>query len=523
MKITCQQYRDALLPYAAGVLEPGERAVVAEHLRGCAACRAALAEWQAVTIALQTLDAATPSDPQPEARWSAIAARRHQANRIYAPKGRSAMSQQQAPDLPSAAPVAAPERRRPRWAAPIATATLIALAVAGFAVFHLAGRAMPGTAPGGSSAATCPATSKPAALPSFTKLAAVTLAAPNDGWIAGTHYDPTGARPTQGVIYHLQACRWTLAQSLPKVTLVSIAMTSATDGWAAGEQLATGQYAARNHDAAGLALYHFTGGHWQSVTLPGASQLSAGSLTLLSADDGWLTADIGLGANTSGAALFYLHNGAWSPVSVPARIAAFSANAGIVGPDDAWFAGIDQATTDNAEYDNLAHYANGAWTVLPPTTTRVTQFVMRSPTNGWAVGNRDNSLNGTTTSPAAILHFDGAAWTPATIPQPAPQSVTYLNGVSFASDLDGWAIGYAILGGPQIVYYHYAQGQWALTTVNYNQAITGIIGNEAIAVTPTGDGWALGEAAKSDGHQGVVFAGVILHLFNGQWTIDAQS
>ncbi|SFF81910.1 Putative zinc-finger [Actinacidiphila alni] len=51
----CPEYRTALASYAMAALDPAETAVVAAHLEGCAACRAELAEVEAVTEAMALL------------------------------------------------------------------------------------------------------------------------------------------------------------------------------------------------------------------------------------------------------------------------------------------------------------------------------------------------------------------------------------------------------------------------------------------------------------------------------------
>ena len=52
MTASCAEIQPLLAAYALEALEPEERLRVEAHLAGCAACRAALAEYQAVAEGL---------------------------------------------------------------------------------------------------------------------------------------------------------------------------------------------------------------------------------------------------------------------------------------------------------------------------------------------------------------------------------------------------------------------------------------------------------------------------------------
>ncbi len=58
--------------YVVGTQAATERAVVAEHLEGCAQCRAALAEWRAIGDAVRRQAQHVPTDLGQRAGWDAL-------------------------------------------------------------------------------------------------------------------------------------------------------------------------------------------------------------------------------------------------------------------------------------------------------------------------------------------------------------------------------------------------------------------------------------------------------------------
>jgi hypothetical protein len=137
----------------------------------------------------------------------------------------------------------------------------------------------------------------------------------------------------------------------------------------------------------------------------------------------------------------------WAQVATPnvqffdEKLLAVSA----AGATDAWAVGSTNRTGFASTNPIAAHWANGAWTIVPtPTTTGTAKSILTGvvdvgTTNAWAVGR-------SRTGRALIEHWDGSAWSIVTAPDPVPPAGTTLagstlTGVSAKSPTDIWAVG----------------------------------------------------------------------------------
>ncbi|HVX69685.1 MAG TPA: zf-HC2 domain-containing protein [Mycobacteriales bacterium] len=125
--MNCQTATGALGVYLVGAIEPGERAEVDVHLRGCAACRAELAELAMLPAMLDrlTLDDVAeviPDSTAPEDLFARVAAR-----------ARAEADAAAAADQPAGGASVAGVRRRPRWQLMAAAAAAV-LVVGGVSV-----------------------------------------------------------------------------------------------------------------------------------------------------------------------------------------------------------------------------------------------------------------------------------------------------------------------------------------------------------------------------------------------------
>jgi hypothetical protein len=99
------------------------------------------------------------------------------------------------------------------------------------------------------------------------------------------------------------------------------------------------------------------------------------------------------------------------------------------GPDDVWICG---------GWDGLAHFDGKAWSRQPnpyPKTVPggANWFAL------WGTSRRDLWLAGGRSNEAALYHFDGRGWTPATLPRLPPSTTLY---AVAGSDRDHvWAVG----------------------------------------------------------------------------------
>lgn len=252
---------------------------------------------------------------------------------------------------------------------------------------------------------------------------AIAMVSADEGWAVG------GVNGTSGLILHYQHGAWSEESYHPRGELNAIAMVSPTEGWAVGgmpgEDPQTGLSNVKT-------LLHYQHGVW--TTIPSATSGILQTLAMSSASEGWA-------AGVTGAAQYpaFLRytNGAWTPTPLLAdvpppnailAIAAPSASeawalatngellhfyngawANATNPTSATLTGISMSSVaegwavgdpTDSHTSLLLHYTGGAWTpVQSPTRQPLSGVAMISPRDGWAVGE-----GGT------ILHYSGSAW-----------------------------------------------------------------------------------------------------------------
>lgn len=128
--ITCAQCRAALPEYLSGDLPAAERRAVADHLSGCAECRAELVRWQALAGAVRRrVKSATPPPP----RWARLRA-------ALPPSRTTRGATPMPPDETNAWPTPPPRRSQPekrRVRAVLAGLAVAATLIAAFAALFL--------------------------------------------------------------------------------------------------------------------------------------------------------------------------------------------------------------------------------------------------------------------------------------------------------------------------------------------------------------------------------------------------
>ena len=140
------------------------------------------------------------------------------------------------------------------------------------------------------------------------------MVSPEEGWMAGTLY---GGSPSQvGFILHYFNGQWTVQYRLDNAQLGSLSMLSASDGWATGSTATFTNTPANGMPTVAQTshplLLRYVQGKWTTATnLLSDPSAGAGQIQILSATDGWMT-----GQNIS----TWLHyNGKqWLPVTFPA-------------------------------------------------------------------------------------------------------------------------------------------------------------------------------------------------------------
>lgn len=437
----------SLLPaFHAGTLEGDAARAVLDHVATCAGCAARFEQELAETYAL--LRAAPQPSVLPGVR-AALYARITAAKTGLAdpdsstvpapPIAEHPMNTSEPDPIRGRPPTATskPVRRLSRWLGSIAAILVVAL-LAAVVVTHTRGAGQPSTAlPTTTADATAaPATPPPGApctpsasqvkLPARPTIFDMTLTSAREGWLVGAVFSSDYRTTQAGMILHYANCGWQPVQDpLPNAFLDSIAMVSPTEGWVTGYNSQVGE----------SYLLHLANGHWQQVPLPyqPAKGTYYSEIRMLSAQEGWIVVEP-QGVNDQGripSLLLRYHDGTWTQVTVPVPLVYDLAP---VGQDDLWVVG--NATTLNRQDSTLAHYQAGRWTATPaPGHALIGSLRMLSPNDGYAIGWQPQPANsGPSYPPAAVLHYDGTAWTAIqTGADPAAQTVILFDHVV------GWA------------------------------------------------------------------------------------
>jgi hypothetical protein len=305
-------------------------------------------------------------------------------------------------------------------------------------------------------------------------LQSISMVSADDGWAVGH----ISGKPTT-LLMHYSRGQWTI---LPKPAglddeseFAAVSMVSGSDGWAwASMPIPIGD---RYHSfRPGGVLLRYDGTAWKIATpvFPIAIGLDPCALLMLSPTDGWATGeDKTLHYDgTAWRAVTALSDQQWGGGS---SIAA-------TGPHAIWIARFG---------GDIVHFDGTSWTEQHitlavgqqlPGPILLNGIAMISPHEGFAVGGIGNSSSG------VILHYMSGRW--------SVQStvVEYLYGISLRSATEAWAVGAS--GG----IYHYLAGVWTKATKPVSLPLYDVTS------LPFGsDSWAVG------------LDGVLLRYRDGAW------
>ncbi len=329
----------------------------------------------------------------------------------------------------------------------------------------------------------------------------VSVVTASDIWSVGG--SARGSKVGNPLTEHWNGAAWSIVPApQPPGTVVSLSGVSAratNDVWAVG------------HSHTGNAplqtfTEHWDGSQWTVVPSPSLAMIgpyaannSLADVVALAANNIWA-----VGSATTivaGEALILHWDGvSWAIVDNPgANPRFYDANLlGItaVSPNDIWAVG--QKTT-TAEHNMIQHWDGTKWSIIPspvyPTNVDFLESVSAlSATDIWAVGSF--TIPNAEGSPYqnATMHWNGAAWSIVTVPQPDP-ALDILTSVSAISSNDVWAVGLIGTGtgfeAPETV--HWDGVSWSLVAVPTGSKATELLGVAAVA---TNDVWAVGESAS---------------------------
>lgn len=170
--------------------------------------------------------------------------------------------------------------------------------------------------------------------------------------------------------------------------------------------------------------------------------------------------------------------------------------AAVLGPCDAWAVGATGGSTV-ANRTLTEHYDGSGWTIVPsPSPAQggddnvLTAVAAVSPANVWAVG----SISGAQT---LIEHWDGIRWT--VVPSANPGSAitaSQLAGVVALTPSNAWAVGSTTSGNSQALIEHWNGRAWTQATI---PAIGTSSRLNGVAASSDRNIWAAGSYGDSNG------------------------
>lgn len=301
-------------------------------------------------------------------------------------------------------------------------------------------------------------------------LRSVAMVSATDVWAVGEDNNPSSqsgqsSTPYSNAFLHFDGVTWKHAQMTPNYMMSSICMLSSSEGWAAG----------------GNAIMHYSGGHWMVDSIDHSGQYETlNAITMVSTSEGWAVGATGDGQITTSVILHYA-NGHWTRVAIPSVSSLNILRAiSMASPDDGWAVGSNYT---GGETSVVFHYSGGEWkhvTVGEPGP--LYDISALSPDNVWAVG-----ASNPATGPGFILHYAHGVWR--TVHSP---TINILHTITMRSQSEGW------IGGDGAAILHYDGTSWqqvSPTIHHVGMMSVSVIGDE---------GWATG-------------SNVLLHLHNGVW------
>lgn len=312
-------------------------------------------------------------------------------------------------------------------------------------------------------------------------LQSISMVSAEDGWAVG-HI--SGAPTT--LLMRYSRGQWTI---LPKPAgldnmseFTAVSMVSAHDGWAwASKPIPIGD---RYHSfRPGGVLLHYDGATWKIATpiFPLSIGFNSSALLMLSPTDGWATGE--------GTTLHY-DGTAWREVTALTDQGWGGGSAiAATGPHDVWIAryGGDIVHYDGASWteQGITHSLAGAQQA--PSPIFLTGIAMTSPEAGYAVGAIGNSSSG------VILRDVGGRWFLEDVVDENLFSVS-LRPATRSTPEEGWAVG----GSHSI--YHDVAGVWSKDASPVSYPLYSVT-----ALPTSSDAWAVG------------LDGALLRYHDGAW------
>jgi hypothetical protein len=276
-----------------------------------------------------------------------------------------------------------------------------------------------------------------------------------DAWAVGSRDSDTRIQ-SQALVEHWDGLRWSVA-GLPSLhTSVLLAVSGSGPGnvWAAGATFRGRRLGRVSDRGTRPLLLHWDGASWRRVSIPWARPgLELDKVVATGPSNVWVvsTGSQGNGKTAVGPIAVEHWNGTrWRSVSAPFgsrdSIAGFSATAW----DDAWAVGsYRQRGSASYSHPLAAHWDGEQWRVEPvpnrpgQNSAALADITVLRPDDAWAIGQSQRVAwrhdGGSVWAPVALLeHWDGRSWS--IMPGVAPVS-WWATSITATNDGSAWATG----------------------------------------------------------------------------------
>ncbi len=490
-------------------LHPEDAETLQAHLETCAYCRFELDSYQRLDDALARHFAPPRHNPLSPGEIDAIITRRYRPRSASPDRPtRPASAPSRRPPAPSQEP---PRRRGYRLISTLsALAAVLLVGVIGLAIFlshaHSPGTASPAATASATPTATLPPVSEAPYMPGPKDiLSSISMVSADEGWAVGKG-------PGDTIILHYTGGQWKRVMGVPDaqqlhaayLVLSKVVMISETEGWIVGsfESIDT-------QEPYGVIL-HYTGGRWTVQQMIAHASLM--DIAMTSASNGWAVGGVQQDEQSFPTQSLLLHydGHTWTPAQTPPGQVLLSV--AMTSATDGWIIGGTAGANELG--DLLLRYNGSVWsqTSLPPSLGYINHLSAISANDVWAVGfggaagRASNALARFSSGGQVVFtHYDGKTWT--TVQTPIIGQQASISSLFMDASNDGWAIGWVAVPNGAVasthtVYLHYTGGRWV--EVNGPDGD----GNFALFMLSASEGWAVSTDSAT-----------ILHYHNGAWTV----
>ncbi|HET9112143.1 MAG TPA: hypothetical protein VFN78_15035 [Ktedonobacterales bacterium] len=251
-------------------------------------------------------------------------------------------------------------------------------------------------------------------MPRNAYLSDLSFSSAHDGWAVGGIRIPDLAgqdfSAQHGILIHYHDGVWTTSsESLPGMSLSSVSMVAADEGWAVGMTVNPPD------NSGGVAvLLHYTGGHWVSVNTPALAGIIPDTIRMLSPDIGYIVGVANEPSKTYPGsveqltAIVVYQNGAWQATRTP--FAAYQTQVVMVSASEGW-ANTSEVTLASGGVSSsqatLYHYLHGSWTKSLTIPGHIISMSASSPSDVWALASECGACSEPT---VRIERYNGATW-----------------------------------------------------------------------------------------------------------------